>query len=119
MSALGTTLLDLGDDHILTARHFGNLGRLYQTLRQYEMAEKMQLKAISIKERLLGHDDYEVAVSVGHLASLYNFDMGEYDKAEAMYKRSMNIGLALHGPAYSGERSDLSTGFLTYLNVLV
>jgi hypothetical protein len=31
----------------------------------------MHLKAIEIKERLLGPDDYEVALSIGHLASLY------------------------------------------------
>ena len=58
----------------------------------------MHLKAIQIKESLLGLEDYEVifqgwllwqdwqcipfqvALSVGHLASLYNYDMEQYDK---------------------------------------
>ena len=52
----------------------------------------MHLKAIDIKERLLGPDDYEVALSVGHLASLYNYDMNKFQEAERLYMRSINIG---------------------------
>jgi len=55
----------------------------------------MHLRAISIKERLLGVDDYEVALSVGHLASLYNYDMNQYDDAERLYLRSISIGLSV------------------------
>ena len=52
----------------------------------------MHLQAIDIKERLLGVEDYEVALSVGHLASLYNYDMDKYDEAEKLYLRSIEIG---------------------------
>lgn len=52
----------------------------------------MHLKAIEIKEKLLGPEDYEVALSVGHLASLYNYDMQRYEDAEQLYLRSINIG---------------------------
>lgn len=52
----------------------------------------MHVKAISIKERLLGTEDYEVALSVGHLASLYNYDMSKYEEAEKLYLRSIAIG---------------------------
>ena len=52
----------------------------------------MHLQAIVIKERLLGAEDYEVSLSVGHLASLYNYDMGKFDEAEALYIRSINLG---------------------------
>lgn len=55
-------------------------------------AEEMHLKAIEIKERLLGPEDYEVALSVGHLASLYNYDMEKFDEAEKLYLRSIAIG---------------------------
>lgn len=51
----------------------------------------MHLKAISIKEKLLGKNDYEVGLTVGHLASLYNYHMEEYRKAEALYHRSIEI----------------------------
>lgn len=89
-----------------TAKHYGNLGRLYQTMRRYDEAEKMHLKAIEIKESLLGFDDYEVALSVGHLASLYNYDMEQYTKAEELYLRSIRIGRQLFGPSYSGLEYD-------------
>ena len=52
----------------------------------------MHLKAIAIKEKLLGPEDYEVALSVGHLASLYNYDMQKYNEAEQLYLRSISIG---------------------------
>lgn len=56
----------------------------------------MHLQAIEIKERLLGAEDYEVSLSVGHLASLYNYDMAKYDEAEALYLRSINLGRCYH-----------------------
>lgn len=51
----------------------------------------MHLKAIGIKEELLGPDDYEVGLSIGHLASLYNFHMNRYRDAEKLYRRSIAI----------------------------
>lgn len=51
----------------------------------------MHLKAISIKEELLGMEDYEVGLSIGHLASLYNFHMNRYRDAEKLYYRSIEI----------------------------
>ena len=57
----------------------------------------MHLKAIAIKERLLGPEDYEVALSVGHLASLYNYDMEKYEDAESLYLRSIAIGESCTG----------------------
>lgn len=58
----------------------------------HQDAEEMHIKAIQIKEQLLGHEDYEVALSVGHLASLYNYDMNQYEDAERLYLRSIAIG---------------------------
>lgn len=51
----------------------------------------MHLKAIAIKEELLGPNDYEVGLSIGHLASLYNFHMKRYRDAETLYYRSIDI----------------------------
>jgi len=104
--ALNLAKLSFGECNVQTAKHYGNLGRLYQTMERYETAEKMHLKAIQIKETLLGPDDYEVALSVGHLASLYNYDMKEYRKAEELYLRSIKIGKKLFGPGYSGLEYD-------------
>uniref|UniRef100_A0A8C2KR13 Amyloid beta precursor protein (cytoplasmic tail) binding protein 2 n=1 Tax=Cyprinus carpio TaxID=7962 RepID=A0A8C2KR13_CYPCA len=51
-------------------------------------------------------EDYEVALSVGHLASLYNYDMNQYDDAERLYLRSIAIGKKLFGEGYSGLEYD-------------
>lgn len=66
----------------------------------------MHLKAIKIKEELLGPEDYEVGLSIGHLASLYNFHMDRYRDAEKLYDRSIAISLKLFGKSYSGLEYD-------------
>ncbi|KAK9512847.1 hypothetical protein O3M35_001174 [Rhynocoris fuscipes] len=105
-NALRLALAAFGVDNVQTAKHYGNLGRLYQSMKRYEEAEQMHLKAIEIKEKLLGQDDYEVGLSVGHLASLYNYHMNEYRKAESLYFRSINISLKLFSDTYSGLEYD-------------
>lgn len=57
----------------------------------FQNAEVMHLKAIAIKEELLGADDYEVGLSIGHLASLYNYHMNMHAAAEKLYLRSIAI----------------------------
>ena len=59
--ALNLAKLSFGECNVQTAKHYGNLGRLYQTMERYEKAERMHLKAIQIKETLLGAEDYEVS----------------------------------------------------------
>lgn len=106
VSALRLSCQAFGEMNVQTAKHYGNLGRLYQSMRRFQEAEEMHLRAIDIKERLLGPEDYEVALSVGHLASLYNYDMRLYDQAEQLYLRSIAIGTKLFGEAYSGLEYD-------------
>lgn len=105
-TALALSLKAFGEKNVQTAKHYGNLGRLYQSMRQYEEAEMMHLKAIAIKEELLGREDYEVGLSIGHLASLYNYHMKRHHDAEKLYMRSMEINLNLFGESYSGFEYD-------------
>ncbi|XP_078682230.1 amyloid protein-binding protein 2-like isoform X2 [Branchiostoma floridae x Branchiostoma belcheri] len=106
LSSLALAIRAFGVVNVQTAKHYGNLGRLYQSMQRYKEAEEMHLKAIDIKEKLLGQEDYEVALSVGHLASLYNYDMNRYDQAEQLYLRSISIGRKLFGDGYSGLEYD-------------
>ncbi len=106
LSALELAINAFGEVNVQTSKHYGNLGRLYQSMEKYDKAEKMHLKAIEIKECLLGREDYEVALSIGHLASLYNYDLNEFSKAEVLYLRSIDIGVKLFGPSYSGLEYD-------------
>ena len=43
---------------------------------------------------------------MGHLAALYCYDMEEFRKAEALYFRSIQIGLKLFGEGFSGLEFD-------------
>ena len=95
-----------GEGNMQTAKQYGNLGRLYQTTKMFRRSEQMHLKAIKLKETLLGKEDYEVGLSLGHLASLYAYDLKEYQKAEKLYLRSINISISLFGLAYSGLKCD-------------
>ncbi|XP_026289406.1 amyloid protein-binding protein 2 isoform X1 [Frankliniella occidentalis] len=106
ITALELSVKALGDNNVQTAKHYGNLGRLYQSMKKYKEAEEMHLKAIAIKEERLGKDDYEVGLSVGHLASLYAYHTKQYEKAVEHYLRSIEIGLKLFGETYSGLEYD-------------
>ncbi|XP_013792359.1 amyloid protein-binding protein 2-like, partial [Limulus polyphemus] len=106
LSALRLAQQAFGEMNVQTAKHYGNLGRLYQSMKKFNDAEEMHLKAIHIKKELLGPDDYEVALSVGHLASLYNYDMELFERAEELYLRSIEIGVKLFGEGYSGLEYD-------------
>nr|KAF6308717.1 amyloid beta precursor protein binding protein 2 [Pipistrellus kuhlii] len=96
LSSLQLAKKAFGEFNVQTAKHYGNLGRLYQSMRKFKEAEEMHIKAIQIKEQLLGQEDYEVALSVGHLASLYNYDMNQYENAEKLYLRSIAIGMLFY-----------------------
>lgn len=90
-SALQLSLEAFGEINVQTAKHYGNLGRLYQSMTRYEAAEKMHKRAIKIKTDLLGAYDYEVGLSIGHLASLYNYQMQKHREAEELYMKSIEI----------------------------
>lgn len=105
-SALNLSLEAFGEVNVQTAKHYGNLGRLYQSMMRYNDAEDMHQRAIKIKRDLLGEYDYEVGLSIGHLASLYNYHMKKYRQAEELYLKSIDISLRLFGQTYSGLEYD-------------
>ena len=105
-SALQMSLEAFGEMNLQTAKNYGNLGRLYQTMSRFDEAEKMHQKAIEIKMNLFGSFDYEVGLSVGHLASLYNYHLLKYDEAEKLYLQNIDISLRLFGYSYSGLEYD-------------
>lgn len=57
-----------------------------------QLSEEMHKKAIAIKARVLGEDDYETALSMGHLAALYTHDMDRQEEARDLYLKSIHIG---------------------------
>ncbi|XP_055712550.1 amyloid protein-binding protein 2 [Phlebotomus papatasi] len=105
-SALELSLEAFGEINVQTAKHYGNLGRLYQSMNKFDDAERMHQRAIKIKTDLLGAYDYEVGLSIGHLASLYNYHMQKHHEAETLYLKSIEISLRLFGDSYSGLEYD-------------
>ncbi|XP_059617982.1 amyloid protein-binding protein 2 [Phlebotomus argentipes] len=105
-SALELSLEAFGEINVQTAKHYGNLGRLYQSMNKFDDAERMHQRAIKIKTDLLGAYDYEVGLSIGHLASLYNYHMQKHHEAESLYLKSIEISLRLFGDSYSGLEYD-------------
>lgn len=51
----------------------------------------MHLKAIKIKESILGNYHPEVAICLNHLASLYTFQLNKFDDAEYLFLKSKRI----------------------------
>lgn len=96
----------------------------------FKDAEELHKRAIAIKSDLLGPYDYEVGLSIGHLASLYSYHMKKFREAEQLYLKSIaiskypgwnltflhverflsiifnSIGLRLFGESYSGLEYD-------------
>ncbi|CAB1348319.1 unnamed protein product [Coregonus sp. 'balchen'] len=79
LSSLQLAKKAFGEFNVQTAKHYGNLGRLYQSMRKFKEAEEMHIKAIQIKEQLLGQEDYEVALSVGKKLFGEGYSGLEYD----------------------------------------
>ena len=53
LSALNLAIRSFGEMNVQTAKHYGNLGRLYQSMEKFQEAQDMHLKAIKIKGKLL------------------------------------------------------------------
>ncbi|XP_060840464.1 amyloid protein-binding protein 2 isoform X2 [Rhopalosiphum padi] len=102
LKALQVSLQAVGVKALLTAKSYCNLGRLYQSQEKFTQSEKMHLKAIEIKESILGKDNPEVALSLGHLASLYTYQLKKYEEAEVLYLRSKTIYETTYGRQYTG-----------------
>uniref|UniRef100_A0A914S052 Uncharacterized protein n=1 Tax=Parascaris equorum TaxID=6256 RepID=A0A914S052_PAREQ len=70
------------------------------------LSEEMHKKAIAIKARVLGEDDYETALSMGHLAALYTHDMDRQEEARDLYLKSIHIALKMFGESFTGLEYD-------------
>lgn len=63
----------------------------------YHEAEALLQRALDIRERILGSDHLEVALSLSHLGFLYR-SQGKYAQAESLYQRALSIGEQSLGP---------------------
>ena len=70
---------------------------MYSGMNRPDKAEPMLLRVIKLREAKLGADHPDVAVSLNHLADVYQM-LGQPGKAEPMYRRSLKIFEAKLGP---------------------
>ena len=57
---------------------------------EYAKAEPLYQEALRIRQKVLGAEHHDTAISLNNLALLYE-DMGEYAKAEPLYQEAFRI----------------------------
>ena len=79
-----------GAEHPDVALGMNNLGNVYRSMRQTELARSLYLRALAIRERLLGNDHPDVGTTLKNLAELYR-DEGRDSAAQPLYQRAITI----------------------------
>ena len=99
-----------GENNINYALALNNLGLCYDRLKDYDNALINYEKSYAIRKQILGSDHPDVAASLNNIANIYVLYKQDFEKAENLLKRSLNIC-----NAYYGERHPLSTMVLQNL----
>ncbi|CAM9191144.1 unnamed protein product, partial [Pylaiella littoralis] len=79
-------------------------GRLLELMGKYDEAEPLYERSLAIREKALGCDHPDVAVSLNNRAGLLE-SQGKYDEADPLYLRAIKIGEKTLGP----DHPDLAT----------
>jgi tetratricopeptide (TPR) repeat protein len=70
---------------------------LYWSVGEYAKAEPLYQEALRIRQKVLGSEHPDTALSLDCLAVLYQ-TMGEYTKAEPLYQEAVRIRQKVLGP---------------------
>jgi eukaryotic-like serine/threonine-protein kinase len=100
----------LADQPLVQARMFDVVGRVYQSMGQYERAEPLLERALRLRVEQWGPERLEVATSLAHLAEILS-RRARYDSAQALLLRAGSIQTRLLGgddPAYAWTLHELS-----------
>jgi tetratricopeptide (TPR) repeat protein len=82
---------------------------------QYAEAEQLLGQTLSIREKTLGSDDPDVALSLNNLASLY-VDQGKYAEAEPLFEQALSIYEKTLGSDNTNVARSLSNLAIVYDN---
>jgi len=85
--------------HPAVATSLNNLGELYRAQGAYDKAEPLYVRALAIREQVLGPMHPHVAQSLNNLAALYQAQ-GAYAKVEPLYVRALAISEKALGPTH-------------------
>jgi len=75
---------------------WANLGAVYYYNGLYKNAEPFHIKVMKIREKVLGEEHPDTAISYNNLAQLYQAQ-GEYKKAEPLYLKALKIWEKIFG----------------------
>ncbi|MCP4544851.1 MAG: tetratricopeptide repeat protein, partial [bacterium] len=73
----------------------------------YDRAERLYLRALEIREEILGSKHPNVAVSLNNLGLLYD-NQGKYEAAEPLYQRSLEIREEVRGSNHPSVATSLN-----------
>ena len=97
-------------EHPLVATSLNNLATLYEAQGRYSEATPLHERSLSIREKSLGPDHFDVGLSSNNLALLY-YRQGRLAEAEALYKKSLTISeksVGLDHPFVATVRNNLA-----------
>ena len=79
----------LGEEHLDVASIMLDLAAIYNTQALYEKAEAIFLKALAIKQKILGEEP-EIATNLVNLASIY-YAQRRYPEVKSLYEQALKI----------------------------
>jgi tetratricopeptide (TPR) repeat protein len=104
---------DITLDEASTLLH--NAGIYFRARGQYQEAAPLYQYALSIKEKMYGHDHPNTDPLLNNLALLYS-DQGKYTEAEPLYLRSLAICEKILGPDHPDTAMTLNNLAILYRN---
>lgn len=81
---------ELTDQPEVEATLLDTIGVVYRNLGLYAQALEVFREALSLRERVLGETNLDVAVSLDHLATVY-WDQSRYEEAGPLFRRALGI----------------------------
>ncbi|MBP1468758.1 tetratricopeptide repeat protein, partial [Candidatus Chloroploca sp. M-50] len=103
----GVTDAALGRDDERAADLCLWLGRHLDRLGRYALAQPYAARALAIRERVLGPEHPDTALSLNNLASLHQ-TQGNYDAARPLYERALAISERVLGPEHPNTATSLN-----------
>lgn len=105
--ALAVAEVNWGENSLKTAVSSNYLGLACYQLKRYQEAESSFLRTIAIMEENGAAEQSVYATSLSNLAALKN-DLGNFEKAETLFKKALEIRAKMLDPAYLESLLNLS-----------
>jgi serine/threonine-protein kinase len=97
----------LAGQPLVQARMLDTIGRVYANLGQFDRAEPLTLRALTLRQAYLAADHADTATSLHNLAALHQ-EQGRYREAEPRYAAALAMRRRLLGPDHPDVAETLS-----------